>query len=251
MPARKSNLLFRVLTSTVFIFSSFTALANPSSQQSFDVMQWSGMNLGLQAGSIWNQSDWKFTNENYFNAGGAVPEGSGFDSSDTGFTGGGFIAYNLNSKPVIFGVEASFLGSSLNTSFTSPFYPETDEYHVRMNEFATVKMRVAYPLERWFFYFNSGWAGGNIKLEFEDTSTDTKGSTTEWVGGWTIGFGVDYKLASRIGLGVAYDYIGLDMTRTEASCSLCGSGPGLGSPEVEGNTHTQMLTARLTYFLGP
>lgn len=198
-------------------------------------------------GEGWNESQWSYTNLNYFNSLGNTLLGNDFSVNQDGFVGGAYIGYNFRTGPFISGIEASYLGADISTTFDSPLYP-TDEYTSKINNFAMARVRIAYPLQRWFFAVTGGWAGGDSSLTLKDPIADIKASTSQWANGWTVGAAIDYKLWLHMSIGLAYDYVDLSFDNKSLSCDSCGSGIGAGSPNVDGTMKTQMLTARVGYY---
>lgn len=227
----------------LFLLTAMTASA--ASNQT----NWDGFYLGGELGEAWNQSQWTYDNPNYFNTAGPVVLGSHFDSNAHGIIGGGYLGYGHRVEPVILGLEASFLGSDVNTTFNSPFFPTFDDYTIDLQFLATVKGRIAYPLNEWLLFLNGGWAGGSVDLTFQDmVVNDIKADETKWANGWTVGAGLEYQLFEHFALGIAYNYVQLYLNDESISCDACGSGPGFGTPEVDGNMRTQILTGRASYY---
>lgn len=210
--------------------------------------RWDGFFIGLEAGGVWNDSDWTYDNANWYNTAGPVLLGSDFESSTSGVAGGAFLGFNHQAGPLILGVEGSVLDADLFTAFYSPFYPTEDKYNIKTSYFVMAKARIGYPFYQWLIYINGGWAGGPADLTLKDTVHDIKASSSPWVNGWTVGAGLSYKLSQYFSAGLAYDFIQLNMNNESISCDACGTGVGFGTPIVSGDISTQAWTIRMSYF---
>lgn len=233
-----------VALSSILLMGSLNAFAH----ESREAVHWDGFYLGGQAGEAWNKAQWTYDNANYFNTLGDVFLGDHFESNAHGFIGGGYVGYGHYAGPLIFGLEGSFLGTDVQSTFSSPFFPGEDEYTVDLQYVATVKARIAIPAKDWLVYLNGGWAGGSLDLTYNDTFNPVKANSTEWANGWTVGAGLEYMLFQHLSIGILYDYFQLYLNDTSISCAGCGTGVGNGAPEVDGNIKTQVLTARGTYY---
>lgn len=211
---------------------------------------WDGFYVGGQLGAAWNTSHWKYKNPNYFNTLGPILLGSNFHFKGTDVIGGGNVGFNYQTGFWVLGLEGSVLDSNIEHQERSPFFPITDQYSTTMHWFTTAKGRAGYAFDQWLPYIDAGWARSNVSLTLNDTGAGIRASSKQWVNGWVAGAGVDYRLTEHCSLGVAYDYIQLNLNNKTIHCPRCGTGVGLGAPKVEGHIKTQTVTARLNYLFG-
>jgi len=208
---------------------------------------WKGVYIGAQLGTSWNRTNWQYTNPNYFNTLGPVILGNNFNFRSNGVAGGGNLGFNYQNGPLVLGLEGSVLGVDLEDKIMSPFFPTVDVYTSNVHWVATVKGRAGYACEKLLVYIDGGWAGGDTSLTLLDTEGNIRANSRLWANGWTAGAGADYKLTANLALGVAYDFIRLNVNNKSISCPSCGTGVGLGTPSVDGQIKIQAVTARLNY----
>ncbi|OGT63633.1 MAG: hypothetical protein A3E85_01635 [Gammaproteobacteria bacterium RIFCSPHIGHO2_12_FULL_45_12] len=209
---------------------------------------WSGFYIGGQLGKAWNRTNWQYENANYFNTLGSTVVGTDFNFNSNSGMDGGFIGFNYQSGQLVLGLEGSLVETNLKDTNASPFFPTLDTYSYHLRDLATVKGRVGYTLKRWLISLGGGWAGSHVSLTLNDATSAIHANASEWVNGWIIEPGIDYKVTPQIALGVAYDYIKLHLNNNRVTCPSCGTGVGFGTPIVDGNLKTQAITARLSYF---
>ncbi len=242
-------------TAVLFLFagpaSTGAASAAPLPATPLDA-QWGGFYAGGELGGAWSRFDWSATNANYFNTLGPILLGTAFDQSAKGSViGGGFIGYNFQSGPWVYGIEFSGSASGLAVTSASPYFPATDTYTSKVKWLATVTGRVGYAWDRWLVYVKGGWAGGDMQFTIYDSAAGVRADTDTWANGWTVGVGADYMLTNRVALGVVYDYADLSVSGATVTCPNCGTGVGFGTPVVDGDIRVQSVMARLTVKLSP
>lgn len=208
---------------------------------------WQGFYLTGQLGGGWNSQRGKFTNENYFNTLGAEVLGSKFHSNSDGFVGGGSLGYNYQYDCFIVGLEAGAMGTQLKKRRRSPFFPDIDTYSTNLQVLANAKLRAGYAYECLLITVAGGWAGGDLKTKFKDHVSNIVASSRNWINGWTIGTGIDYKISDCLSFGAAYDYSQLQRNHETIGCSNCGTGLGLGTPKINNRLHVNTLVFRINY----
>src|SRR5262249_33916683 len=193
-------------TSVVLIagLSASAALADvygaPAGYAVVPYMSWTGFYIGGHVGGAWSEVDWSnvtFTGER-------------FNKTDSGFVGGGQIGYNQQIGNLVVGVEATLSGANLNSDFHSTLFPSV-RFSADINTIATVTGRFGFASNQWLLYGKAGWAGAQV--EFSGRSTAPllvdRFSFDNWRNGWTLGAGLEYKIAHNISLGVEYSFIEL------------------------------------------
>jgi outer membrane immunogenic protein len=209
---------------------------------------WQGLYINGQIGGVWAKHHNTFKNANFFNTDGPIVLGSRFNIKDEGFIGGGGLGYNYQCGDWVIGVEGGAFGTDLKKHRNSPFFPDTDRFSAKVEWMANAKLRVGYAFNCFLPFVYGGWAGGDVKLRLTDTLLGVSTSSSKWINGWTVGAGVDYKFNDCISIGVAYDYVELEHTKTY-SCVDCGTGIGFGAPRVKNRLEIQTLVFRVNYHL--
>ncbi len=216
------------------------------------IAHWAGFYAGGEVGGAWSRFDWSATNGNYFNTVGPILLGTAFDQSAKGSViGGGFLGYNFQSGPWVYGIEFSGTASGLAVTNVSPYFPATDTYTSKIKWLATATGRVGYAWDRWLVYVKGGWAGADVQFTIYDSAALVRADTDTWANGWTVGIGADYMLTDRVALGVVYDYADLSVGGATVTCPNCGTGVGFGTPVVDGHIRLQSVMARLSVKLSP
>jgi outer membrane immunogenic protein len=212
---------------------------------------WTGFYLGGQLGGAWSTIDWTQTIANYFNTLGPAVVGtdSGFDPS--GIAGGVLGGYNHQIGQWVLGLELAATATDLSETRASPFFPALDTFSTEVNWLATVAGRVGYAWDRWLVYGRGGWTGGDVKLTLRDVTNGTTASKDTWANGWTLGAGTEYMLWHGVALGLAYDYVELNLDDESVTCPACGvaRAAGLGTPILDADYKIQSVSARLSVFL--
>jgi outer membrane immunogenic protein len=212
---------------------------------------WSGFYLGGQLGGAWSTIDWSQRVANYFNTLGPTVVGtnSGFDAS--GVEGGILGGYNYQMDHWVVGLELAATATDLSQSRISPFFPALDRFSTEVNWLATVAGRVGYACDRWLVYGRGGWTGGDVELTLRDVPNGVTASKDTWANGWTIGAGSEYMISPGIALGLAYDYVALNLDGETITCPACGTGrgAGFGAPILDADYKIQTVSARLSFFI--
>jgi outer membrane immunogenic protein len=214
-----------------------------------DSVQWRGFYVGGQLGGAWSESDWQFTNYNYWNTLGPNLVGTKFDQAASGVLGGGQVGFNYQAGAWVLGVEGSGAATDLSDTIVSSLFP-TDRYVTKIDTLATVTGRLGYAQGNWLAYAKGGWAGADLQLRFYEVDTDVRSHGSTWVNGWTVGGGLEYALGPHLSLGVEYDYVGLDTGNWLLRCTGCGTGIDGGAPVMDGDINIQSVAARLNYRFG-
>lgn len=210
---------------------------------------WKGFYVGAELGGGWSDEHWHYTNPNYFNTLGAQLLGNNFNLNAHNVAGAIDGGFNFQSGRFVFGIEGSVIGIDLDDQRASPFFPIEDDYSSSVSYFVTAKGRVGYSYQRWLPYISAGWTGGDASLTLTDTVNGVRATSKKWTNGWIAGVGVDYRLTQLLSLGIAYDYSQLTINNRSASCPTCGTGLGLGAPNVNSHINTQTIMVRLNYLI--
>ena len=174
---------------------------------------WTGFYAGLNVGGAFGSS------RNAFNiAGFGLPS---FNTSLTGVVGGGEAGYNWQTGPWVLGLEANFEGSGLSGGRTAPCLPPlcgaaAASYAQKLPWFGTLRPRVGYALGNWLFYATGGGALGQVDTHATApvgsfVATDNRSQTRS---GWTLGGGVEVKLAAGWSAKIEYLYVDLGSRTT-------------------------------------
>jgi outer membrane immunogenic protein len=151
---------------------------------------WAGFYLGVNGGYGWGGGGDTFTYGADFTR--AKPEG--------GF-GGGQIGYNFQSGSFVYGVETDFQGGDIADSVTGDRYTSRE----RMDWFGTARGRLGFSLGQALVYGTGGFAYGDVKQHavLGADAFDNAGTRT----GYTVGGGVEFKLAPSWSLKAEYQYL--------------------------------------------
>lgn len=210
-----------------------------------NVSDWSGFYVGGKLGGIWSDIGWE---DNYSEF--TAPGGATFSPSS--FSGGIFGGGNIQMGNWVFGLEASFLGMSLEQS-TSPVVP-TDTFTTEIEWLLFVEPRIGISFDRTLLYVKGGWVGGDAKLSASGLNALGRlatAGTTEFVDGWTLGGGIEYAWHPSFIIGLDYQYIDLDLS-TAASCDLCILGVPIGDPAtISGGATMSQVMLRASYLFRP
>jgi outer membrane immunogenic protein len=196
-------------------------------------MSWTGFYIGGHVGGAWSEVDWSnvtFTGER-------------FNKTESGFIGGGQIGYNQQIGNLVVGVEATVSGADLSRDFHSILFPSV-RFSADVNTIATVTGRFGVASNQWLFYGKAGWAGAQVDFSGRSTAPlPVDGfSFDNWRNGWTLGAGLEYKIARNISFGVEYSFIELDSERDNGITRL-----GVPVTLRDHDLEIQSVTARLNF----
>jgi outer membrane immunogenic protein len=224
----------RKLVASVGVGASLLVLASAALADGYTAprgyertFSWTGFYIGAQGGAGWGTSDDNLTAIEICTGGqctGVIPfapKGLLRDSYGiNGFHGGGTIGYNLQTGPVVLGVEADLSASDITgdgnciDSFGVLFGPAS--CHTKLTSFGTVTGRLGFAAtERALVFVKAGGAWGNFDRSVIAGSTgpgpgSVVGATasvneTRW--GVTVGTGVEYALFGNWSAKVEYDFM--------------------------------------------
>jgi len=226
-------------TSIVLIagLSASAALADgyeaPAGYAVVPYVSWTGFYIGGHVGGAWSEVDWSnvtFTGER-------------FNNTDSGFIGGGQIGYNQQIGNLVVGVEATLSGADLNRDFHSILFPSV-RFSADINTIATVTGRFGVASNQWLLYGKAGWAGAQVEFSGRSSAPLPVDSFSfdNWRNGWTLGAGLEYKIARNISLGVEYSFIELGSDRDNGISTL-----GIPVTLRDHDLQIQSVTARLNF----
>jgi len=192
---------------------------------------WSGIYFGGSGGAGRLNTHWDFT------AAGTFPSPNPTD--DATWVGGGLAGIQWQTGSWVFGAEANWIATGLETEATCP----NPTFHcvTRLRDYWTAGARVGYVMWNALWYATGGFAEGSIKTRAPNVATGVNLWTTSTNHpGWFIGAGSEFQLGSGFILGFEYDHVQFD-TRTHNPV-----------PALPGDVHTikadvDSLRARLTY----
>ncbi len=248
---------------TLLMFAATAALLVPGAAWA-QSGSWSGLYVGFHAGYGWGNNDYKF-----------APGGSGFDGNDlfsdnvNGSTfsqspnGGDFGGhFGVNSEMPgnwVWGVEASFDGSTLSQTSLNPLAPTVPPdvtYETDINWFGSVTPRLGYDDDGLLIYAKGGLAFGEMESKLLSTQVVGMSVCTATVHcgfsqtadgiGWTIGAGLDYRWDEDWAIGLEYNYYDLSTQHFGGETTPNTTWP------VDYTMHPTFSTvvARITFMLG-
>jgi outer membrane immunogenic protein len=211
--------------------------------------EWSGFYIGANVGGAFGDVDLTGVSEdtNYvdINAGQTIP------FSPDGVLGGLQIGYNFQfSGGWLFGLEVEGHGMDYDEVATTG---GDDIWAVESEWGATGTARLGFLLSsNSLLYVKGGYAAGNVKTHFADTSGRTGSfETDETHGGWVVGGGFEHMIGENVSFGVEYNY--LDLGESDHSAEAPDGGGGALGGLVETNVDVQMhvVSARLNWHWNP
>jgi len=202
---------------------------------------WAGFYLGGQVGYGTDSVRWR-------NLGASPlfsPPNSLVLDRGGGVIGGGQLGYNFQLNRMVFGIEGSMSAADFDRSFASPFFPATDTWSSKLTWLGTVTGRIGYGFDSWLPYIKGGFAAGNVDTSIRNNAIGAalQGSAVHY--GWTVGGGVEFKVARQYTLG-------LEFMHTELGRSNDIGGPtSAGTTESYGvGLRNNSLMARFNYLFG-
>jgi outer membrane immunogenic protein len=191
---------------------------------------WTGFYVGGNLGGVLSQ-------------GGVTDSLTGFNASisHNGFVGGGQVGFNYQFLgAAILGVEATFDGTSLNTSI-GPVVTNFGTFQGTANTkwLSTAAVRFGATVDHWLAYGKVGviWAGNTVNINNAVTGASVV-SASNTNNGWLVGGGVEYAFAPNWSAKLEYDFSNL---------SHWSSGGILVNDTLTVSRQIQTLTAGVNY----
>jgi outer membrane immunogenic protein len=168
------------------------------------IMRWTGFYIGGHFGGAWSDVEW--SNVTFSDV-----TGERFNPGTNGFIGGGQIGYNQQFGNIVLGVEATLSGADVSRDFHSVLFPAVS-FSADINTIATVTGRFGVAGDQWLFYGKAGWAGAQVEASGRNTDPLAldRFHFEDWRNGWTVGLGLEYKIARNVSVGVEYSFIELN-----------------------------------------
>ncbi len=179
------------------------------------VLSWTGFYVGANVGYGWGTKDWTVT------AGGPVTPFN-INYGIGGALGGVQTGYNFQFDHLVLGIENQWSWTNIGGSGSRTLGPFTNTMGVNVDWFTTLKGRIGFASDRWLIYGAGGgvWARENFTAQLGEVAGTTFAATATR-SGWVAGAGVEYALNSNWSVGIAYDYMDLNGSRSRG-----GSGNG-------------------------
>lgn len=165
---------------------------------------WTGFYIGVNGG--WGQGRSRF---NFDDLG--VNTGH-FGTS--GWLGGATMGYNLQTGPLVVGLESDIDWANLSGSTACPISGLTCQ--TQNDWLGTVRGRVGVAFDRVLPYVTGGLAVGDI-----NASIPSVGSATQTNAGWAVGGGLEYALTNNWSTKVEYLHVDLG----SFDCTTCSATP--------------------------
>jgi len=210
--------------------------------------EWTGFYIGANVGGTFGDVDITGVSEatTYVN----IAPGQVFSLEPDGILGGAQLGYNFEMSGWLFGLEVE--GHGMDFDDALGVGGSSDVLSVESEWGATATARLGFILSaNSLLYVKGGYAAGNIKTSYLDTSglpTDTGLlETDETHHGWVVGAGFEHAIGEHTSFGVEYNYIDLGETDHSGVASGVGGGPVVNNVDVQHHT----VTARLNYHFNP
>ena len=172
------------------------------------IYNWSGFYLGVSFGGSFGK---QAASASPIGTGATVASGSA-DMNDA--IVGDTIGFNIQSGPLVYGIEADFQGSWENGEgvFTATGPTTTFDYTARLRWFGTVRGRIGCAFDRLLPYVTGGWAYGRGRIEASTRApavANTSFVTEDNYTGWTIGAGLEWAFYDNWSAKLEYLYMDL------------------------------------------
>jgi outer membrane immunogenic protein len=162
---------------------------------------WTGFYVGGNVGAAWDTST---LTDDFF--------GVSFNTSRSGFVGGGQIGYNWQISPqFVVGVEWMFDGTSINSD-TGTFIGLGGTplaANQTIDWVTTLAARFGWTADNWLFFGKAGGGWVHASETLTNFANQFAVSASDARSGWLLGVGVEYGFAPRWTARVEWDHIGL------------------------------------------
>jgi outer membrane immunogenic protein len=202
---------------------------------------WTGFYLGGNIGGAWAQDGWS---DSLFGL-------TWNNSTNNGrFIGGGEAGFNYQMGYFVIGVEGDFDWVANHNNSTTVVIPTSaNAVQVVSNDswISTLAARFAFAADRWLIYAKAGggWVGNNGFTVTNLTTGQSLTTSSNAVGGWLAGAGVEWAITPNWTVKAEYDYLGLGSRTITVSGTVI---PALaGDTFTSGNRNVQMVKVGFNY----
>ena len=189
---------------------------------------WTGPYIGAFAGRTWGEEKWRF-----------VSSGNEVNPEFGGYLFGGQGGYNLQIGQVVVGVEGDYGWTNARGGKQCPGFFFTCE--AEADRLASVAGRLGLVWGRALFYGKAGWAAGEVAATLTLNTLPgavpavTPVETTKWLGGWTLGGGMEFALTNHWSAKAEYQHYDLGKERFVVS-TVGGTPVDVADIETRGDT---------------
>ena len=141
------------------------------------------------------------------------------------------------------GAEAAFNFARLYENKTSVLRPPSFKTF-ELERVGSVVAKGGYAVHQWLIYAKGGWATANIRTEGTNPVNGVTAAPREWVGGWTVGGGVDYLAAANWIFGLDFNYYKFGFDRSAIATN------GLPTSWSNAGANIYAVMGRVSYKFG-
>jgi outer membrane immunogenic protein len=210
------------------------------------VFTWTGCYIGGNVGGIWANNDWQDTVLGDFGS-----------NTASGVIGGGQIGCNYQVASWVFGIQADYDWTNVNSNPANTVIPAlvggpvaglTDS--TQHNTLASVTGRIGYSWDRWLGYVKAGGAWLNTSYAFQVSGVNVASDSATQTG-WTVGVGTEYAFLNWLTGFVEYDYYGFGSVSPAGLVCATGAPCGFVTNSVGITTNVNVVKAGLNFKFGP
>jgi outer membrane immunogenic protein len=160
---------------------------------------WTGFYLGGNFGGTWASTT---LTDNL--------TGASLTASRSGWLDGGQAGFNYQTGNFVWGVEATFDWTSLNTTGT-PFATAFGPLQASANTqwLTTLAARLGYAADRWLVYGKAGGGWVSNSATVTNVTSQVSATTSNATSGWLVGAGLEFGFTPNWSAKLEYDYLGL------------------------------------------
>lgn len=164
---------------------------------------WAGLYIGGHIGGAW--SDLKVTDFD------ELP--GNFKNSASAVFGGGTIGYNFQSGNIVYGVEADLGGMGLSHSTPQPGTGGIIVSQISSGFYADATARLGYAFDKALIYAKGGYAFYDGSVSVTDVPELNGFAKVSGFNGWTVGGGLEYKIAPAWSVKAEYQFFDFGTSR--------------------------------------
>lgn len=203
----------------ISIFSAAAVLLSASASHAADVINaapvptftWSGFYIGVNGGYGGGTFKHPFSVTDPTTVPPTTLLNGSVDLNASGFLGGVQAGYNFQYDRMIYGIEADFQGSSIDSkaslNLNGGGASISGQVGTKVDWFGTVRGRIGFtPFDRFMAYGTGGLAYGHVKSyasgdAFGGSFAVSKSNTKA---GWTVGAGIEYAVTDHLSFKTEY-----------------------------------------------
>lgn len=210
--------------------------------QADGVYDWSGIYVGANAGGAWTPAS--YSHAETAGVGGPVINREFFSTDGSSFTGGFQVGAQKQFDNFVVGVEGFYTLLNAEDSARTNLNGIPRIRETQLEDMWGATARVGYAFDHFLPYLKAGYASSELSyVNTRIADGVVVGRSSDWVGGFIIGAGVDYAITDKWLLGADYSFTKFDVGAQQQT----RDGVAVSAFNDQNDVKMHAVTLRLNY----